>query len=596
MTPEIIKVYIVFVVTVILFVTELLRVDVVALLVLVALGWLGLVTPSEAISGFSSNAVIAMLAVMILGYGVERSGVMTKVTKPVMKLAGTSETKLILIVSLSIGILSGFMQNIGATVLFLPAILRISKTHKIRASRLLMPMGFSAILGGTITLVGSGPLIVLNDLLRQSDLKTYSLFSVTPIGLTLLIIGVFYFLVLGRFILPRKKKESEPRDPQQEIIKSWDLSCTVYQCHIPEGSSLIGRSREELHLKEKYRISIIALLEGDDISFAPWRYTRFASGQSLGLLGSKTGINKFVEDYGLEHEEDTRELEKLIRSPQVGFAEVIIPPRSKIAGKSIREITLRKVYSVEPIMLLSGDKEHRHDFSDEKLQPGNTLVVHGSWENIKALDDNRNFVVATPIDSDVTGRTKPVLAILCLLGSLGLTFAGFPLSLALLTGALAMIILGVIKIEEAYKAVDWKVVFLLAGLIPLGIAMENTGAAKFTAEKIMGLLQGSHPILILGAIAVLTTIFTLFISNVAATVLLVPLVIVLGRLADLDPRGLSLLVAVCAANSFLLPTHQVNALLMSPGGYHNSDYLKTGGLMTVLFIVVVVLIFHFFII
>jgi di/tricarboxylate transporter len=237
---------------------------------------------------------------------------------------------------------------------------------------------------------------------------------------------------------------------------------------------------------------------------------------------------------------------------------------------------------------LSGAREERGDFSDQALQPGDALILHGRWEDIKVMGDNRNFVLVTPIETEAAGKTKPATATLCFLGAIVLILSGVPLSLGLLSGALAMIILNIVPIDEAYKAVDWRTVFLLAGLIPLGIAMEKTGAASYVANRMILPLQGSHPLLILIAIAALATLFTLFMSNVAATVVLVPLVMIIGGMTGISPRALALLVAVCASNSFILPTHQVNALLMAPGGYHNADYFKAGGILTIFFIVIAV--------
>jgi len=588
MTPEIALVFFVLAMTIVLFVTEAFRVDVIAILIMLTLPWLGLVEPAQAFSGLASNAVVSIIAIMILGYGLERSGIMNRIVRPIMSVAGSSEKRLIGFVSSIVGVLSAFMQNIGATALFLPAMMRISKNSAIPASRLLMPLGFAAILGGTLSMVGSGPLIILNDLLKQAGQQRFGLFDVTPVGLALVAAGILYFLTLGKYVLPAREKDSRRINPQQELIETWELSSTIHRYIIPPESALIGRTREEIRLWTDYHVNLLAIAEKRDILYAPWRHTRFAEGQHLALLGARDDIARFVADYHLRSAETIEQFGDLRNAEMSGFAEVIIPPRAPIAGKTLRDIALRKTYVVEPILLLSGAREERDDFSDQSLRAGDALIVHGLWENIKALADNRNFVLVTPVEAGVAGRTKPLTALLCFLGAISLAMTGFQLSLGLLSGALAMILLRVVSIDEAYKAVDWRTVFLLAGLIPLGIAMDTTGAAKYIASQMMGLFQGSHAVVILAAVAMLSTVFSLFMSNVAATVLLVPLVMIMGQTAGINARALALLVAVCASNSFILPTHQVNALLMSPGGYHNADYLKAGSLMTVLFLVVAV--------
>jgi di/tricarboxylate transporter len=296
-----------------------------------------------------------------------------------------------------------------------------------------------------------------------------------------------------------------------------------------------------------------------------------------------------VGEFHLQARRYVSRFKDLQSGERAGFAELIVPPLSPMIGKTLREIEMRKHYGVEPILLLKGDREERGDFSDQPFQAGEAIVVHGRWANVRALGDNINFVVLTPMEAaEAAGEAKPVTAALCFAGAVGLALSGVPLSLGLLTGALAMIVLRVVPIDEAYRAVDWRTVFLLAGLIPLGIAMEKTGAAAYVADQVTSLVHGNHTIFLMVAVAVLSSLFSLFMSNVAATVLLVPLVMVLGDRMGVSPRGLALLVGISASNSFVLPTHQVNALLISPGGYRNADYLRAGGVMTLIFIVVAV--------
>lgn len=570
--------------TIILFITEIFRVDIIAGIVMLSLAWLGLVTPAQAFSGFGSNAVISIVGVMIMGYGIDRSGAMNRLSIAIVQLAGSREKRLLSVISAVVGLISAFMQNIGSAALFLPALLRISRHTKIPSSRLIMPMGFAAILGGTITMVGSGPLIILNDLLRQGGQEPFGLFSVTPLGLALLFSGIVYFLMFGSYILPQRTEAEETISPQQELIETWQLQSYIYCYSIPSGSPLTGKTREDSGLWHTYNLNLLAIMEGDDGFYAPWRYTRFEAGQELGLMGQKQDIDRFTSDFGLTFQEGSNIYKKMLAPEKAGFAEVIIRPRASIAGRNLREIALRKHYGVEPIMLLTGSKELRTDFSDQVLQAGDTLIVHGPWNAIQILGDDPDFVRLTPVETHSTGKERT--AALCFLGAITLAVSGISLSLSLISGALFMILLRVIPISEAYRAVDWRTVVLLAGLIPLGIAMDISGAASLISSQMMQVMQGSHTLLILTAIAALTTLFSLFMSNVAAAVLLVPLVMLIGESTGIDPRALALLVGVCASNSFILPTHQVNALLMAPGGYHNADYLKAGGIMTLIFITV----------
>jgi di/tricarboxylate transporter len=587
MTTEIILCFAVLGITIYLFVSEKLRVDVVALCVMLALPWLGLVEPHEALAGLSSNAVFSIIGVMILGCGVDRSGIMAKVTRPILRVAGSSERRLVSLISAAVGGISAFMQNIGAAALFLPALLRIAKRTGLSESRLLMPVGFAAILGGTLTMVASGPLIILNDILRQGGQSPFGLFAVTPVGLTLLIGGILYFLILGPVVLPGREGGDDETSPQQELVDTWNLASQVTTATVADQSGLIGKTVEDAGLWATYGVNLLLLRESGDVQFAPWRQTRFTAGQELVLLGTSDQIARFAADHGLEPDPENPEWLEAFLS-EGGFAELVVVPRAPLAGKSIREFGLRKTYSVEPIVLLSGAERQPADFSDKPLSVGDVLVVAGTWDHLRQISRDPSFNVLTPIEGEESDPSKAITAALCFAGAIGLAIAGFPLSISLMSGAVMMVLLRVLTIDTAYSAVDWRTVFLLAGLIPLGTAMDNSGAAAYVANGLTSLLAGSPTIVLMFAVGLLATLFSLFMSNVAATVLLAPLVMIVGAEAGVDGRALALLVAVCASNSFLLPTHQVNALFMSPGGYRNADYMRAGGIMTLLFLALAV--------
>lgn len=578
--------------TIFLFIIDKLRVDVVAILVMITLPWFGLVTPSETFSGLSSNAVISIMAVMILGYGVDKSGVMDHLTKPILTIAGESQKRLIAVIGGAVGVLSAFIQNIGATALFLPAVLKISNQTKIPPSKLLMPIGFSAILGGTLTLFGSGPLIILNDLLAKSGAKTFVIFDVTPIGFALLSTGIVYFLLLGKHVLPQVDSQPE-MDDQATLINLYQISNDYHIGKIPKNSKIVGKKLDSIQLWDLYKLHLIILKESDDLLYTPWRHTVFSPGQLIILSGPTEGFLRFAKDYQIsildfEKEPYAEELKKF------GYAEVIIPPNSSLKGRSLKEISFRKKFGVEPIQLHCDQGALCNDFSDKKFGVGDVLVIHGLWEKIWEIKNSKELIPISKIQETTQFKKKPFIALICFLGAILLALSGFQLSHSLFTGATAMILFGVLNIDEAYKAIDWRTVFLLAGLIPLGIAMDKSGAAQFLAEQIFSLIGNAHPIMVLIAISMLTTVFTLFMSNVAATVLLVPLVVIMGDMANIAPEALGLLVAVMASNSFILPTHQVNAFLMSPGGYKNRDYLRSGGIMSLLFIFITVSLIYFF--
>ena len=592
MDPTIITVLAILFATVIMLVFEVVRIDIVAIVCMLALGWTGVLTPQETLSGLSSNAVSAMMAIMILGQGIAKTGIMDHFSRAVLKKAGTNRKRVIGLTSLSVGMLSGLIQNIGAAALFLPGILDISRRGKIPASALIMPIGFAAILGGTLSMVGSGPLILINDLLRNAGLEPYGLFSVTPVGLLLLLCGIGYFFLFGKLVLPYLEASGKIVSEQEKLIDALRLPHNIRHYIIPKNSPLIGKTTEQSGVWNRFSLNVLGISRGRDVEYAPWRETKFQAGQELALLGNEENMQKFSSAFGLELGERPGRFSSLTDPDKSGFAEVIIPPRSDMITQTIRKYSLRKRYAVEPVMLFSKGKEIRGDFSDHEIVTGDTIIVYGLWDEINDLKSSANFVVATPFAIEKKDQSKTWVAVLCFVTAIGLALAGFPISMAFFTGAIAMVLTRVLDIQEAYRSIEWKVVFLLAGLIPLGVAMQKTGTAAFLAEQMMTLVQGKHPIFLVLTVAVLSTLFSLFMSNVGATVVLAPLVMSMAQLGGFDPRPLALMAAVCAANSFVLPTHQVNALLMSSGGYRTADYIRAGGGMTLLFIGIVMTLFY----
>ncbi|MFO7887155.1 MAG: SLC13 family permease [Eubacteriales bacterium] len=588
MTTEILIAYGILALAIFLFVSELVRPDITAIIIMVVLAWSGLIEVTEAFSGFSSNAVVSIMAVMIMGYGIDRSGIMNIVSEKITKAAGTSQKKILVFISGTVGIISSFMQNIGATALFLPALMKISKKTKISPSKLIMPMGFAAILGGTLTMVASGPLIILNDMVTGAGYERFSIFGPTPIGAALLVAGIGYFYLFGDKVLPKGGDDSKDGN-QKKLIELFDLPDSVFEIKIEDNSPILGKTIEEIDLWNRYNIHIVAIQEGDSVTYAPWRKTKFTRDQTIAALGKKENIQRFTDECELKLHASLGKFSNIEEENFAGFAEIIIPPGSKLKDKSISEIAVRKNFNIEPVVMMNRQGEIV-DYYKKPLKPGQVLIIYGRWSDIRKLKNMQDFIVVSPVPGERSGEQikNSYFAIAALGIAILLVLLGFRLSLGFLTGALIMILAGVIPIDEIYKGIDWKTVFLLSGLIPLGIAFEQSGAAQYTADFVMKIIESWGTIPIMFAIGLLATLFSLFMSNVAATVLLVPLVIIMGENFGISPRALAILVAISASNSFILPTHQVNAFLMGPGGYSNKDYIKSGSIMTVLFLIVAV--------
>ena len=598
--------------TIYLFAFEIVGVDVAAILVMVMLGLTtplaplmgleqGLVPVEHLFDGFASNAVMSIIAVMIIGAGLDKTGIMSKVAGFILKIGGTTETRIIPIISGTVAIISSFMQNVGAAALFLPVVSRISARAGLPMSRLLMPMGFCAILGGTVTMVGSSPLILLNDLILTSNkalpadhqMGTWDLFSVTPIGLALVATGIVYFVLAGRFVLP--SQATDGRSAAEDVTKYFQdvygLDYELFEVGVPRDSDLIGKTLDDIEHQE--RIRVVASMRSKDVRIGPGGLARdsgIAAGDVLGVLAAPKNLKAFVDKHGLRLHPEMSAFGESLAPTKAGIGEVVIPPGSQLVGKSARDVWMRKTYGIAMVALHRQGQTYREGdgIRDMPLAAGDTLVVHTPWEALARLEKNPNFVVVTTEFPHEELRPHKVgwAALFFGIALFMVLFTDTRLSVALLTGALGMILSGVLSIEQAYRAVSWKTVFLLASLIPLGLAVETSGTAKWIADQTLSVVGDMPMWVIQAAIAILATFFTLVMSNVGATVLLVPLAVNIAIGVGANPAVFALTVAIATSNSFLIPTHQVNALIMGPGGYRVPDFMRAGGIMTVLFLVV----------
>ena len=586
----------VLVLAIFLFVSELIRVDVVGILMMVILPLLGLVEPEKAISGLSSNAVVSIIAVIIIGAGLDKTGVMNVLANQIIKLAGKSKTRIITLISGTVALISSFMQNIGAAALFLPAAVRISRRLHIPVSHILMPMGFCAILGGTITLVGSSPLILLNDLLALYDLSPFSLFSVTPIGLMLVASGILYFVLFGRFILPKvEKRDEEGKFIPPELAQTYDKICGLYELHVPVNFQ--RRTVEEIDARRRYQVTIVAVYHRKTRhkNFAPPREEFIEPSDDIAVIGCPETVERFAKDLGLILKDELEEFADDLSNVNAGLVEGIITPRSELVGRTLREVQFRRRYEVNPVALVRRGEVIYAGFSDMKLMPGDALLLFGRWDKFLELKSRNVFAFSTEIRGEIMRPEKARWALFWFgVALFMIVVLNVKLSIALLTGALGMIVTRVLSVDEAYQSVDWMTVFLLGGLLPLGIAFQETGTAEFLAKAIVSSIENLTPFTLYLLIALMTSFFTLVVSNVGATVLLVPLSVDMAMDIGADPRLAALVVGVSASNTFVIPTHQVNALIMRPGGYRTVDYVRAGGGMTILFIIVLMTALYLF--
>jgi di/tricarboxylate transporter len=590
-----------------LFVTDLLRVDLVGLLMMVLLPLTGVLTAEQAIAGLSSNAVVSIIAVMIIGAGLNKTGIMNAVASQIIKLVGRSEKRIMTVISLTVAIISSFMQNIGAAALFMPATMRISRQLNFPASKILMPMGFCAIIGGCLTLVGSSPLIMLNDLMESwwqnngasvnnQPFVAFKLFAVTPIGIALLAVAIIYFALLGKRLLPDSVcslDDDSCMDKRlqdiygEEVGQSYELAVpTFYPSHT------LG----ELEIRPKYHVTVVGIAKKDGYQkeFAPTKDSIIEAGDAIWVISAEKNIQRLTDDQGWVIKPEHEVFAEENYPDESGVVEGVVIPHSNLSQHTMEELQFRRLYQINPLAIVRGDNIIMDKINVTELQQGDTILMQGRWKQFRLLTNHMDIALLDDIQGEELKpeRTRCAVFFLLMALTLALVFE-VKLSIALLTGALGMILTRIIPADRAYEAVDWRTVFLLSGLIPLGTAFETTGSASFIATKVLAAVGDPNPLLLMLVISVLTAFFSLVASNVGAVVMMVPLAMNMAADIGTDPMVAALVVAVSASNTFILPTHQVNALIMRPGGYRTKDYMRAGLGMSVLYTGVLMLCINF---
>ena len=465
-------------------------------------------------------------------------------------------------------------------------------------------MGFCAILGGTMTMIGSSPLILLNDLLESANLnfpdnaipmESLGLFAVTPVGIALVTTGIIYFLVFGKSILPVSEKQTLTTENLQHYRDVYGIDGRIFEVTVTEDSDMAGGIMLGEIEGQGRSGWILGIKTGNNIQIIPAQDVTIKEGSVLAIMGSRTEIENYADDHKLIISPYLNEFADALNPTTAGIAEIVIPPDSDVVAQTISESDIRRRHGMRVLAVYRIDTIIDSELASLTLQAGDTMVVHSRWQDMIKVAKNKDFAVVTDFPKEEFRTNKLRNASLSFLLAIGLVlFSDLQLSLALMTGAVAMVITRVLTMEEAYTAVSWQTVFLLACLIPFGMAMEQSGAAAYLAGVALFVMDGFPVWGIQLFLAIIATVFTLVMSNVGATVLLVPLAIKMALGVGADPAIFALTVALATSNSFLLPTHQVNALIMGPAGYTVRDFMRAGGGMTALFIVVMLVVLSFY--
>ncbi|MFK1708057.1 SLC13 family permease [Klebsiella quasipneumoniae] len=602
MNGELIWVLYLLAIAVVLFATGKVRMDAIALMVIVAFVLSGTLTLTEAFSGFSDPNVILIAALFIIGDGLVRTGVATKMGAWLVSVAGNSETKMLIYLMLTVAGLGAFMSSTGVVAIFIPVVLSVSARMNTSPSRLMMPLSFAGLISGMMTLVATPPNLVVNSELLREGLHGFSFFSVTPIGLVVLILGIVYMLAV-RFMLKTDNGDSardgRKRSTFRDLIREYHLTGRARRLAIRPGSPMIGQRLDDLKLRERYCANVIGVE----------RWRRFRR-----VIVNVNGVSEFrardvllidmsASDVDLRQFCGEQMLEPMVlrgeyfadQALDVGMAEVALIPDSEMIGKTVREIAFRTRFGLNIVGMKRDGKAMDGSVVDEPLQLGDILLVVGNWRQIALLAKRgRDFVVLNmpvEVDDASPAHSQAPHAIFCLVLMVALMLTDeIPNPIAAIIACLLMGKFRCINAESAYKAIHWPSIILIVGMMPFALALQKTGGVDLVVKGLMDVAGGEGPYLMLGCLFVMCAAIGLFISNTATAVLMAPIALAAAKSMGVSPYPFAMVVAMAASAAFMTPVSSpVNTLVLGPGKYSFSDFVKIGVPFTVLVMVVCVL-------
>lgn len=777
MTPQIATVLAILLIAIVLFISEMIRMDLVALLVLGALAITGLVTPAEALSGFSSPAVVTVWAVFIISGGLAQTGVASVIGRQITRIGGTSELRLVAAIMFIAGGMSAFMNNVAVAALLLPVVMDIARKTKNHPSKLLMPLAFGSMLGGLTTLIGTPPNILISDILNEYNLRPFGLFDYTPVGLTVLVVGVLFMTFLGRRLLPardvakglsgtdldlekvyemherlfvirvpaistlvgntlassrigstlglnviaitrsgqtqlspeagtilhpgdellvagKEDRLAELREQGELVVentrldieqlvsrevsifaltlpapskmigqtlrssdfrrrfrvnvlairrdgriirtklqdihlKSGDelllqgsleqqmrfrdqadfqvseevevseiarLSERMFAVRVPEGSSMAGKSLAESNLGDASGVSVLGIVHEGQSNLVPEPTDQIEEGDVLLVEGQLEEIHSQHALRSLEIDRDSKPTLDELETESIGLAEAVLSPHNNLENKTLSEIHFREKYGLNVLAIWRGGRAYRSQLQDFPLRFGDALLLYGPRLKLRVLDSDPDFLVLIREAAEALYPKKAPLALLVLACVLiPVLFGWLPIAISAVIGAALMILTGCLNMDEAYRQIEWRAVFLIAGMLPLGVAMEQTGAARYLADGVIGLIGGWGPLAVLAGIFLLTSLATQAMPSSAVAVLLAPIALNAASNLNISPYALLMGVAIAASACFLSPvSHPANVLILGPGGYRFSDYLKAGLPLTMVVLLVVLFVLPVF--
>jgi di/tricarboxylate transporter len=566
---------------------NVLRADIVALILMLALGLSGILTPQEAFSGFSRSAVIIMLSAFVLAEGLRRSGMTERMGMFIIKLFGKGERRLIFGVMAAAATLSLFMNNIAAASLLFPSISGVTRHSKISSSKLLMPLAFGTILGGMATLLTTTN-IVVSGLLRDANLPGFTLTEFAPIGIPLTLVGILFMVLWGRKLLPLQspaQRHEEARE-SSDLLNTYQLSERLVRAVVCNSGSLDGVTLEKSGLRENYNLNVIAVQRGR--STLPIEAKTILKGRDILLIMARP------EDSLPESLKDMLDVlpsgewqQDYLATPDVKLIETAIAPRSPLAGQTLQEIRFEQKFGAKVLAVWRRGRSIRTRLADLPLEFGDGLLLQGTEKSLNLLRTEPGLILLAESAPSTRMTLRGWFTTLIMFATLALAVA-FPSLIAeiMLSGAVMMVLIRTMSMDQAYRAIDWRSLFLVAGMLPVGVALNKTGASTLFADAILSALGNAGHLVLLGGFVLLTVALTQIINGAAAVTVIAPIAIATAQRVGMEPRSVAMAIALASSMAFISPLgHSVNVMVMGAGGYTFRDYARVGIPLTILLVI-----------
>jgi di/tricarboxylate transporter len=587
MNPDALFVFGLLALTIVLFASDRLRPDVVALLVILALILGGSLSVSEAVAGFGNPLVLLIAGLFVVGEGLVRTGIAHQMGLWLTRLAGDSETRLMVLLMLAAAGLGAFMSSTGVVAIFIPVVLGITTRLGIGPGRLMMPLAFGALLSGLLTLIATPPNLVINDALSDAGLQPFGFFGVTPIGLLMLLLGIIYMLTIGRRLLPTSPPQTGTAGQRRtlwELAQSYDLTEQLHRLRLDPNSSLIGETVADARLRTRYGINIVGIGRrgrlSEEVSPA-LSHLEFHAADELYLVGPNQAVEAFCSAERLDRLLIDDSQQRTLAN-ELGMVEVMLPPDSELIGQTLSQAAFRSRHGLSVLGIRRKRQPLPGNLIQEKLAFGDTLLVAGSWKQIGLLqDEQRDFLVLSlPAEHSTIApayRQAPFALLILLAMVVSMTLGLLPNVAAVLLAALAMGLFRCLRMEDAYRSINWPSLVVIAGMLPLAEAMQQAGGVTLIADALVTGLGGFGPLVLLAGVFLLAALLGMFISNTATAVLIAPVAIAAAQQLEVSAYPFAMTVAVAASAAFVTPVSSpVNTLVLAPGGYRFLDFVRVG--------------------